>query len=177
MALQIVMLWSSATLPATRGCIPSSQDAASLLLFKDSLCDPLGFFHLGEFQCFSAPMERNSGRVVSLELHALSLEGAIPPPLGNLSFLLSLNLSSNYFLGNIPTWLFTKCTSLKLLDLTSNNLSGGIPRELGMLQQIAGLYLGGNRLMGGVPTSLANCSALEVLELGQNHLSGQYRHS
>eukprot|EP00253_Pinus_taeda_P010135 PITA_10135 len=134
-------------------------------------------------------------RVSGLNLYNMSLQGTIPPHLGNVSFLGVLNLAYNSFSGAIPNELgklgrlkrlvlnkndlnlaipeaLKDCTALRLLNLSSNYLTGSIPSGLGQLQNLRNLSLYGNSLTGKVPESLANSSALEILDLGNNFLSG-----
>eukprot|EP00253_Pinus_taeda_P026457 PITA_26457 len=134
-------------------------------------------------------------RVSGLNLYNMSLQGTIPPYLGNISFLGVLNLTLNSFSGIIPNELgklrrlkrlflnenrlissipeaLKDCTSLRLLNLSFNNLTGTIPTGLGQLQNLRYLSLRANGLTGKVPESLGNCSALEFLSLTNNFLSG-----
>ena len=59
------------------------------------------------------------------------------------------------------------------LDLSSNQLSGSIPPELGNLTNLQYLYLSSNQLTGSIPPELGNLTALEVLRLNDNQLSGE----
>ena len=56
--------------------------------------------------------------------------------------------------------------------LSSNQLRGEIPAELGSLANLQSLYLGDNQLSGEIPPGLGNLSSLEWLELSGNQLSG-----
>ena len=60
-------------------------------------------------------------------------------------------------------------TSLKFLDLRSNQLTGEIPPELRDLVNLVTLYLDTNQLTGEIPPELGN---LEDLSLGRNKLKG-----
>ncbi|OAE35540.1 hypothetical protein AXG93_2782s1240 [Marchantia polymorpha subsp. ruderalis] len=53
-----------------------------------------------------------------------------------------------------------------------NGLTGGIPPELGRLQNIVYLILDSNNLTGTIPASLANCSSLTIIRLSNNKLTG-----
>jgi hypothetical protein len=61
---------------------------------------------------------------------------------------------------------------LQYLILDSNQLSGGIPKELGYLSNLKYLHLYLNRLSGNIPPQIGNLSNLEELLLDHNHLSG-----
>ncbi|XP_022723783.1 brassinosteroid LRR receptor kinase BRL3-like [Durio zibethinus] len=59
------------------------------------------------------------------------------------------------------------------LDLSCNNLSGGIPHEFGNLSWIHALNLSHNQLTGPIPKSFSNLSQIESLDLSHNSLSGE----
>ena len=144
----------------------------------------------------------NDGRVVRLDMAYYdqewidnNLSGPIPPELGELTGLESLQFRSNNLTGPIPAEL-GKLSNLESLDLGENDLSGPIPSELGRLSNLRGLYLHdnalegpileelgrladlrglylhGNALEGPIPSELGNLSNLEWLALSWNDLSG-----
>ena len=82
-----------------------------------------------------------------------------------------LNLSSNNLSGPIPAELGS-LANLTSLDLGSNNLSGPIPSELGQLANLRTLQLASNNLSGPIPPQLGNLANLETLELYLTQLSG-----
>ena len=112
-----------------------------------------------------------TGRVVQLHLEDNALTGPIPPELGNLAKLTSLELWVNSLSGPIPPELgnLAKLTSL---ELWVNSLSGPIPPELGNLANLEQLGFGGNSLSGLIPPELGNLANLEQLRLDGNALSG-----
>ena len=59
------------------------------------------------------------------------------------------------------------------LDLSSNNLTGKIPYELGQLNSIHPLNLSNNRLIGSIPKDFSKLHQLESLDLSYNSLSGE----
>ncbi|KAK3411899.1 hypothetical protein EUGRSUZ_I00656 [Eucalyptus grandis] len=61
---------------------------------------------------------------------------------------------------------------LQFLDLSANNLSGKIPRELGSLKLLLDLILNDNGITGDIPHKIGFLSRLEYLNLGSNNLSG-----
>ncbi|XP_048446324.1 receptor-like protein 2 [Pyrus x bretschneideri] len=59
------------------------------------------------------------------------------------------------------------------IDLSSNNITGNIPSEIGQLQLLQELYLYDNNFSGNIPDQMSNLKMLEVLDLSENHLSGK----
>ncbi|XP_047266776.1 receptor kinase-like protein Xa21 [Capsicum annuum] len=120
----------------------------------------------------------------------MDLTGVIPSELGNLTFLVSLDLVSNNFHGNLPQEM-AHLHRLKFLDLsfnsfsaevpswiefiafTGNSLSGCLPNGLCNGPPILrGLYLSKNKLHGHMPISLSNCSQLQLSGLLENEFDG-----
>ncbi|KAJ6869543.1 hypothetical protein NC651_034317 [Populus alba x Populus x berolinensis] len=94
----------------------------------------------------------------------------MPAALGKATHLQALDLSSNQLVGRIPKEL----GNLKLIELalSDNILSGSIPAEMGSLQSLESLDLSWNSLMGGIAPELGQLQRLEVLNLSHNMLSG-----
>ena len=113
-----------------------------------------------------------NGRVSSLYLKGNGLTGNIPPEIGNLSGLETLNLQSNELTGPIPAEL-GNLPILSELHLGWNMLSEKIPEQLGELPALQTLDLSANQLTGQIPAELGNLSLLEDLHLRRNQLTGQ----
>ena len=62
--------------------------------------------------------------------------------------------------------------NLEYLHLHSNELTGGIPAELGRLANLTRLHLGSNNLTGPIPQELGALASLEILVLDNNRLTG-----
>ncbi|KAJ7973994.1 LRR receptor-like kinase [Quillaja saponaria] len=111
-------------------------------------------------------------RVISLSLPDTFLNlSSLPSQLSSLSSLRLLNLSSTNVSGTIPSS-FGQLSHLRLLDLSSNSLFGSIPAELGGLSSLQFLFLNSNKLSGRIPKQLANLTSLQVLCLHDNLLNG-----
>ena len=128
-------------------------------------------------------VEVNDGRVTGLRrggwdetvgrVVGNGLTGSLPPELGTLSRLRSLEAAGNSGLtGPIPPEL-GNLADLEFLSLQGNWLTGSLPAALGRLANLERVWFHDNALSGSVPTELGNLSALRILTLGQNPLSGQ----
>ncbi|XP_054778383.1 putative leucine-rich repeat receptor-like serine/threonine-protein kinase At2g24130 [Prosopis cineraria] len=111
------------------------------------------------------------GRIRSLNLGGMDLKGTISPQLGNISFLVELDLSSNSFYGQIPREL-VRLRRLKLLNLSYNDFHGQVPALIGDLSILEYLNIRNNSFDGFIPLSLFNLSRLEVFDWSFNKLSG-----
>ena len=110
-------------------------------------------------------------------VHAVALPGrglwsVLPPELGQLSELRTLDLRRNYLGGSIPSQ-FGQLTQLTGLHLSDNELDGPIPPQLGQLSNLTVLNLTSNQLTGVIPFQLGDLSSLQALRLGDNQLTGQ----
>ncbi|XP_022637441.1 LRR receptor-like serine/threonine-protein kinase GSO1 [Vigna radiata var. radiata] len=85
--------------------------------------------------------------------------------------LLYLDLSLNNISGGL-TNCWKNWKSLVAIHLGSNNLSGKIPPSLGFLSNLNSLHLHENKLHGDIPLSLRNCRSLLVFNVRNNQLSG-----
>ena len=82
------------------------------------------------------------------------------------------DLDFNNLTGGLPPEL-GYLTSLTSLDLDYNDLSGELPRELGSLVGLTSLDISNNEFTGEVPSELGQLTKLVSLDLSSNGLSGQ----
>ncbi|KAM0904182.1 hypothetical protein ACQ4PT_018158 [Festuca glaucescens] len=133
--------------------------------------------------------------LTDLRFQGNSFQGPIPATLSNLGLLASLRIgdilngsfSSLTFLNNLTSLNtlilrncrisdklvstdFSKFTSLNLLDLSFNNITGEVPQTLLNLNSLTFLFLGNNSLSGSLPSSIG--SLLKSLDFSYNQLSG-----
>ncbi|KAE8706145.1 Detected protein of unknown function [Hibiscus syriacus] len=121
------------------------------------------------------PLRKNpmSG-VVHVDVSNNHVEGHLPMDLGlflpNLQY---LNLSCNLFEGELPS-LVGVMTKLSWLDLSFNNLSGEVPKELvENCIDLVGLMLNNNSFHGEFfSADHFNLSRVQVLRLGNNKFTG-----
>ncbi|MBA0634809.1 hypothetical protein Godav_022399 [Gossypium davidsonii] len=84
-----------------------------------------------------------------------------------------LDISNNFFSGNIPTEIGAHLPSLSFLNMSKNDFNGSIPSSFGDMSSLQILDLSNNQLFGGIPEHLAwGCSSLEILALSNNTLQG-----
>ncbi|XP_052478700.1 LOW QUALITY PROTEIN: receptor-like protein 15 [Gossypium raimondii] len=106
------------------------------------------------------------------------LEGNIPPCLGSLKSgnnELYLDLSHNQLSGGIPENL-AKSDSLVFLRLSNNHLSGRIIPTIFSSHSLRRLYLDGNNFDGRLPSidvTIVRLSPIEDMVLSNNNLSGE----
>ncbi|XXG85218.1 hypothetical protein AAC387_Pa11g0339 [Persea americana] len=88
------------------------------------------------------------------------------------SLVMNIDLSSNNLSGEIPKEI-TILYGLQSLNLSRNHLIGNIPEKIGNLRWIESLDLSRNQLSGVIPQSLSNLTSLNHLNLSYNNLSGR----
>ncbi|KAI3470539.1 hypothetical protein Pfo_027202 [Paulownia fortunei] len=112
-------------------------------------------------------------RVSELDISEMGLVGSIPPEIGNLSFLVHLNMRDNFFYGPIPPSIFNM-SSLEVIVLTNNSLSGNLPVDIcrHSLRRLRVLRLSENKFYGEIPSSLDQCSQLQEISLIYNNFTG-----
>ncbi|KAK4602707.1 hypothetical protein RGQ29_011635 [Quercus rubra] len=93
-------------------------------------------------------------------------------PNGNFSFLVSLDLSGNFFENTfIPLWIFG-LPNLVSFDLSDNGFQGPILDDLQNMTSLKHLYLSGNHFNHQIPIWLYSFSHLKFLDLHSNNLQG-----
>jgi hypothetical protein len=129
---------------AVTAILGNQTDHLALLKFKESISsDPhktleswntsIHFCKWHGVTC--SPMHE---RVIEVNLEGYQLHGTLTPHVGNLTFLINLNLGNNSFFREIPP-------------------------ELGQLLQLQQLSLDKNLFAGKIPTNLTYCSNLKDL--------------
>ncbi|KAK3133985.1 hypothetical protein QOZ80_6AG0543580 [Eleusine coracana subsp. coracana] len=83
----------------------------------------------------------------------------------------AIDLSSNYLTGEIPRDI-TSLHELVSLNLSGNCLSGKIPHSIGEMHLLESLDLSRNKLSGKIPSSLSKLTFLGFLDLSYNNLTG-----
>ncbi|KAK2430791.1 receptor protein EIX2 [Trifolium repens] len=89
----------------------------------------------------------------------------------NKLLLRSIDLSSNQLIGDIPEEI-GNLIELVSLNLSNNNLTGEITSNIGRLTSLEVLDLSRNHFFGPIPPSLSQISFMSMLNLSDNNLSG-----
>ncbi|KAG8074149.1 hypothetical protein GUJ93_ZPchr0006g45371 [Zizania palustris] len=107
-----------------------------------------------------------------LNLFRNRLAGEIPEFVGDLLNLEVLQLWENNFTGGVPAQLGVAATMLRIVDVSTNRLTGVLPTELCAGERLETFIALGNSLFGSIPDGLAGCPSLMRLRLGENYLNG-----
>ncbi|XP_027152042.1 receptor-like protein 12 [Coffea eugenioides] len=155
----------------------SDHDLDALLAFKAAISDPQNILQINWSTSTSVcnwigiTCNRRHRRVAAIQLPKMGLVGTIPPQLGNLSFLVWLDLENNSFHGNLPTQM-VHLRRLKHINLAFNSFDGEFPSWLGALSRLRYLSFRNNIISGSLPTTLSNATMLETIRLGTNLITG-----
>uniref|UniRef100_A0A2N9EL37 Protein kinase domain-containing protein n=1 Tax=Fagus sylvatica TaxID=28930 RepID=A0A2N9EL37_FAGSY len=103
----------------------------------------------------------------NLYLHGNSFQGTLPPSWASLRGLQYLDLSRNNLSGSIPKDL--QNLSLLYLNLSFNNLEGEVPTK-GVFRNASGISVTGNKkLCGGIPELQLQACDIKVKKRGKSH--------
>ncbi|XP_014492642.1 leucine-rich repeat receptor-like protein kinase PXC2 [Vigna radiata var. radiata] len=126
------------------------------------------------------PIPDGFGKVMNsledLDLSSNKIQGEIPSFFGNMCTLQSLDLSNNKLSGQISSFFLNSswCNKhvFQKLCLSGNNITGRLPKSIGLLSKLTELMLSRNYLEGDVTESnLSNFSKLAFLQLSYSSLS------
>nr|XP_027186274.1 receptor kinase-like protein Xa21 isoform X2 [Cicer arietinum] len=179
--LSVSLFYFSTFLVALSSHKNITTDEFSLLALKSSITlDPyhiLSNWSISSSSCnwVGVTCDEHHGRVNALNLSNMGLEGTISPQLGNLSFLVVLDLHANNFHGELPRELL-QLHRLKFLNLSYNDFVGEIPSRIGDLSKLQHLDIGHNNIVGFIPQSISNLSILEYLDWSSNLIKGTIPH-
>ncbi|KAK9664504.1 hypothetical protein RND81_14G047100 [Saponaria officinalis] len=108
-----------------------------------------------------------------LNLSWNSLHSRVPLELGYVPKLSVLDLRKSSLYGTIPSDFCDSSSSLSVLQLDDNQLTGPIPEKIGNCSSLYLLSLSHNNLSGGIPTSMSMLKKLEILQIESNELCGE----
>ncbi|KAF3582450.1 hypothetical protein DY000_02029743 [Brassica cretica] len=114
-----------------------------------------------------------TGEVTKLQLPSGCFTGVLKTnsSLFGFNHLRYLNLSYNNFTSSSLSSGFGSLNKLEVLSLSSNGFIGQVPSSLSNLSRLTELYLDHNELTGGFPL-VQNITSLSILNLSLNHFSG-----
>ncbi|KAH0643918.1 hypothetical protein KY289_034892 [Solanum tuberosum] len=107
-----------------------------------------------------------------LEVGFNPLNGVLPNSIGNLSSTIEKFHIVDAHINSLIPKSIGNLSGLTALIFQKNNLTGGIPSDVGKLKQLQGLYLTNNKLQGHIPEAVCHLSNLVQLNLQVNELSG-----
>lgn len=110
---------------------------------------------------FSSPM-------ASLNVSMNNITGELPASLVRSKMLITLNIRHNQLEGYIPDM----PNSVRVLDLSHNNLSGSLPQSFGD-KELQYLSLSHNSLSGVIPAYLCDMISMELIDISNDNLSGE----
>ncbi|KAL0404952.1 UNVERIFIED_CONTAM: putative inactive leucine-rich repeat receptor-like protein kinase [Sesamum radiatum] len=115
----------------------------------------------------------NFTELVVLDLsHNPFLVSELPADIGELGKLEQLLLQSAGFYGEIPADFFKGLNSLKILDLSQNNLTGNLPQIELFLPNLVSFDVSQNKLSGSFPNGVCEAKGLVSLSLHTNFFNG-----
>ncbi|KAG2323948.1 hypothetical protein Bca52824_006676 [Brassica carinata] len=132
-----------------------------------------------------------------LDISFNHFKSTLPSNMSELHYLELFEARGNYFVGNVPTSLFTipslqwvylsenqfegplefgnTSSSLELssLDVASNNIYGPIPESISRFLKLEAINLSNNSFIGPIPGSMSKLIFLYDVDLSRNKLEGQ----
>ncbi|KAG6515137.1 hypothetical protein ZIOFF_025522 [Zingiber officinale] len=157
------------------GSIPSTIANFSSMLVKQNYGVSLHFSgnYSISFGCPSCDYFSNGDMEYLLDDNIIiTAKGSTNEYTTTLSAVASIDLSNNELSGEIPKEI-TELHGLCFLNLSKNQLMGRIPENIGVMSELESLDLSMNRLTGEIPFSLSALNFLESLNLSYNNLSGK----
>ncbi|KAL9235535.1 hypothetical protein vseg_010286 [Gypsophila vaccaria] len=163
-----------------KNCSPT--DEQSLLHFSGFLTSSLGHLNWSRDSDCCTSWEGidcdDTGRVTRLLLPARGLRGNISASLGRLTGLTELNVSDNLLSGGLPHGLFSSLSRLRIVDLRSNLLYGGLSAAFGARGSFSDamhtIDVSNNQFSGVIePAWFALARNLSSFNASNNNFNGQ----
>ncbi|KAK4349758.1 hypothetical protein RND71_029071 [Anisodus tanguticus] len=170
----VVVLISSVATICHASC--NQLDRDSLLSFSVGISSPTPLNWSSSADCctwWEGIGCDDNGRVNRLWLPSRSLFGSISPAIAKLSKLSQLSLSHNRFFGPLPDGFFESFSSLQIIDLSYNRLSGRLPISDRLPSPIQTVNLSSNHFNGTIQSSfLEPAINLESFDISNNSFFG-----
>uniref|UniRef100_A0A453NDB4 Disease resistance R13L4/SHOC-2-like LRR domain-containing protein n=1 Tax=Aegilops tauschii subsp. strangulata TaxID=200361 RepID=A0A453NDB4_AEGTS len=97
--------------------------------------------------------------------------GQLPPSLTNCTNLITIDIKSNNFSGELTKVNFSNLPNLKNLDLMNNSFSGKIPESIYSCSNLIALRVSSNKFHGQLSEAIGNLKYLSFLSLANNTLT------
>ncbi|XP_033147618.1 receptor like protein 27 [Brassica rapa] len=168
LSLFVIFTPSFTLVAGLSGCGPHHIQA--LVQFKNEFdssgCNQTDYFN-------GVMCDNITGEVTKLQLPSGCFTGVLKTnsSLFGFNHLRYLNLSYNKFTSSSLSSGFGSLNKLEVLSLSSNGFIGQVPSSLSNLSRLTELYLDHNELTGGFPL-VQNITSLSILNLSLNHFSG-----
>ncbi|KAK7374416.1 hypothetical protein VNO80_07846 [Phaseolus coccineus] len=115
----------------------------------------------------------DENKVLNLKLSNMGLKGEFPRGVKNCSSMTGLDFSLNRLSKTIPADISTLLTFVTSIDLSSNDFTGEIPASLSNCTYLNTLRLDENQLSGQIPANLSQLPRLKTFSVSNNLLTGQ----
>lgn len=117
----------------------------------------------------------DDGRVIECSITngtVTTVEWEIPEELSTLTALKTLQIVGSKLKGEIPAF-FYDMTTLEVVRLNTNDLTGSLSEKLGQLTNLTDLYLNGNKQFGGnIPSAIGQLKKLVSINVAQTAVGG-----
>ncbi|KAH6778988.1 hypothetical protein C2S52_010225 [Perilla frutescens var. hirtella] len=162
------------------GWLGKSMPKLGVLILKSNILYgslPSSICHLANLQVLDISSNKITGTVPNCVNNFTLLSSDVYSEYWNNPFIASRN-DSNFYDSASVNWkgkeeiYINTLALLKMIDLSSNELTGEIPRELTSLIGLLGLNLSRNNLVGFIPDDIDQMKLLNFLDLSRNKLSG-----
>ncbi|XP_058094350.1 probably inactive leucine-rich repeat receptor-like protein kinase At5g48380 [Magnolia sinica] len=114
----------------------------------------------------------DENKVLNIRLSNMGLKGRFPVALKNCTSMTGLDLSTNDLFGPLPDNIGSIIPYVTTFDLSYNNFTGDIPTSLGNCTYLNTLSLQHNRFTGQIPWQLGRLERLSQFSVADNSLSG-----
>ena len=113
-------------------------------------------------------------RLWLLHLSGNAFQVPLPSSIANMSDLERLDVSFNYFSGEVPEEFFSYCFNLGVLDLPNNDFHGQLfSGHSNYLTNLQVLNLNNNQFTGTISGVVSKCFNLFILRISNNYMSGK----
>ncbi|XP_058094360.1 probably inactive leucine-rich repeat receptor-like protein kinase At5g48380 [Magnolia sinica] len=160
----------------------TESDIQCLRGLKASLIDPNGYLSSWDFNnktegsiCRFNGIEcwhNDENKVLNIRLSNMGLKGRFPEALKNCTSMTGLDLSTNELFGPLPDNIGSIIPYVTTFDLSYNNFTGVIPDSLGNCSYLNTLSLQHNGFTGQIPSQLGQLDRLSEFSVANNSLSG-----